>query len=192
MHILILHGIEGHAGIHWQGWLKKELEKKNHTVHMPELPESMHPNRFDWLHKIIQETQDISPSELIIVAHSLSVASALDYIEQTDAKVRALVSVSGFCEDYGAELNSYFMKEKDIQFSEVNKHLAKAYVLFGDNDPYVPQVTLTSLAQRLGVHPEIIKEGGHLNSDSGFSTFPRLLEIIEEITLCPQSVSRSK
>lgn len=182
MHILILHGIEGHAGIHWQGWLKKELEKKNHTVYMPELSQSNHPKRFEWLHEISLQMNDVSLSKLIIVAHSLSVASALDYIEQADAKVRALISVSGFCEDYGAELNSYFMKEKDIQFSAVNKHLAKAYVLFGDNDPYVPQETLTSLAGWLGVQPEIIKEGGHLNSDSGFTTFPRLLEIIEELS----------
>ena len=67
------------------------------------------------------------------------------------------------------------MKEKDIQFSEVNKHVSKVHVLIGDNDPYVPQETLTSLADLLGVHPEIIKDGGHLNIDSGFSTFPQLL-----------------
>ena len=180
MHILIPHGIEGHAGIHWQGWLKKELENNKHTVYMPELPDSNHPKRFEWLHAINQEMKNVPLSKLIIVAHSLSVASALDFIEQADAKVLGLISVSGFCEDYGAELNSYFMKEKDIQFSEVNKHLANAHVLFGDNDPYVPQETLTSLGEWLGVQPEIIKEGGHLNTDSGFSTFPRLLEIIEE------------
>lgn len=148
---------------------------------MPDLPEPARPKRFDWLHAIDQELNDVASSKLIIVAHSLSVASALDYIEQASTKVHGLLSVSGFCEDYGAELNSYFMKEKDIQFSAVHKHLSNAHVLFGDNDPYVPQETLISLSVWLDVQPEIIKEGGHLNTDSGFSTFPRLLEIIEEL-----------
>ena len=54
-------------------------------------------------------------------------------------------------------------------------------VLFGDDDPYVPQEVLYSLAKQLGVQPEIIKNGGHLNTDSGYETFPRLVEIVRRI-----------
>lgn len=183
MNILILHGIEGHAGVHWQGWLKNELEKKNHTVYMPDLPESDHPKRFDWLHTVKDVTKDIPLSDLIIVGHSLGVVSALDFIEQAEHIIHALVSVSGFCDNYGSSLNDYFMIEKDIRFSEVHKHVSKSHVLFGDNDPYVPQETLSSLAQWLEVNPEIVKEGGHLNTDAGFSTFPRLLEIVENLCI---------
>ena len=178
MIILILHGIGGHAGIHWQRWLHDELAKAGHEVIMPNLPDSDHPDRKTWLKTVKENIKDINPSDLIIVAHSLGVTIALDLIENTP--VKALISVSGFAYDYGAELNSYFLKEKTIDFEKANRNLKQAFVIYGDNDPYVPQEVLKSLADNLKVKPEIIKNGGHLNTDSGYKTFPRLLEIIKK------------
>jgi predicted alpha/beta hydrolase family esterase len=54
-------------------------------------------------------------------------------------------------------------------------------VIYGDNDPYVSRDALADLAQQLGVTPVIIPGGGHLNSDSGYSQFPQLLEIVQAI-----------
>jgi hypothetical protein len=177
MTILILHGIEGYAGIHWQKWLHDELVKTGHKVIMPNLPDSDHPDRKTWLKTVKESIKDINSSNLVIVAHSLGVATALDLIENT--RVKVFISVSGFAYAYGAELNSYFMKEKTIDFERVNKNLKQAFVIYGDNDPYLPQEVLKSLAGNLKAKPEIIKNGGHLNTDYGYKTFPRLLEIIK-------------
>lgn len=177
MTILILHGIGGYAGIHWQQWLYDELVKTGHKVIMPNLPDSDHPDRKTWLKTVKESIKDIDSSNLVIVAHSLGVATALDLIENT--RVKVFISVSGFTYDYGAELNSYFMKEKTIDFKRVNKNLKQAFVIYGDNDPYLPQEVLKSLADNLKAKPEIIKNGGHLNTDYGYKTFPRLLEIIK-------------
>ncbi|MCR4286210.1 MAG: alpha/beta fold hydrolase [Candidatus Kaiserbacteria bacterium] len=186
MHILILHGIGAEAGAHWQRWLGHELEKEGHTVHMPDLPDASHPDRFDWLEYVKGILQDIPPAQLIIVGHSLGVVTALDFIEQSHTKVHGLVSVSGFPRDYGSELNSYFMKEKELDFMIINAMLETAIVWYGDNDPYVPQVTLQSLADELEVTAHVVSRGGHLNTEAGYEVFPALLESIVEI--CPTNI----
>lgn len=181
MTILIIHGIGGHAGIHWQQWLHDELIKNGYAVLMPNLPNSDHPDRKEWLQIIKDEIKDIDPQELIIVGHSLGATTALDLLEEINGKVKGLISVSGFAEDYGVQMNSYFLSEKHIDFSKVKEHVENSFVIFGDNDPYVPQNELQSVADQLGVVPKIIPNGGHLNADAGFTTFPYLLEIIEKL-----------
>ena len=181
MTILILHGIDGHAGIHWQQWLNEQLRMHGHKVIMPNLPDANRPSRRVWLDTIKEAIKDIDLSRLIIVAHSLGVPSALDFIESLSGKIAGLISVSGFADDYGAKLNSYFMAEKEIDFGKVNESLQHASVIYGDNDPYVPQSSLKLLADNLGVKPIVIKEGGHLNTDAGYTSFPLLLDVIQEM-----------
>ncbi len=177
MTIVILHGIGGYAGIHWQQWLYDNLVKLGHKVIMPNLPNPARPDRKTWLKTIQEIIKDTDLKNLTIIAHSLSVATSLDLIEETP--IKKLVSVSGFASDYGAELNSYFLKERAVDFYKVNRNLKEAFVVYGDDDPYVPQKELKSLAENLKVKPEIIPKGGHLNTESGYTTFPRLLEIIK-------------
>lgn len=180
MHVLILHGIQSHAGEHWGRWLARELEKKKHTVDMPELPNSMHPDRFEWLAYVKDLLVEVSPKNLLMIGHSLGVVTALDFIEQSEKKVHGLISVSGFAEDYGADLNGYFMRQKELDFNAINDHLAKSFVLYGDNDPYVPQQTLENLSTLLDVTPKIIPNGGHLNTSAGYEEFPLLVELAKK------------
>ncbi len=181
MTVLILHGIDGHAGIHWQEWLHNELEILGHKVIMPTLPDAHHPKRSTWLSTIEQIVAHVPTSELVLVGHSLGVASALDFVEGSPTPIKGLVSVSGFATNYGAVLNAYFMAERSIDFTKVNKKLENAFVFYGSNDPYVPQTELANLAMQLSVSPTIIPNGGHLNADAGFTTFPELLSTITAI-----------
>ncbi len=181
MTFLILHGIGGHAGIHWQQWLHDELVKDGHTVVMPDLPDSGHPDRQTWLKTVKNIADSINPGELIIVSHSLGVPTALDYIEQADALLHGLASVSGFAVVLNSDLNDYFMKEKTIDFEKVRPNIRRSVVFYGDNDPYVPQTALKSLADELKAEPIVISKGGHLNSDAGFTKFPQLLDAVKSL-----------
>ncbi len=178
---MIIHGIGGYAGIHWQKWLHDELEKKGHMVLMPSLPESDHPNRRTWLKLVQQIITPLEHRKTIIIAHSLGVTTALDVIEKLPEPIDALITVSGFSTDYQAELNSYFLKEKSIDFTRIKSNCLHFKVIYGDNDPFVPQSILLELAQNLGVNPIVIPNGKHLNADAGFATFPILLKEIESI-----------
>jgi predicted alpha/beta hydrolase family esterase len=174
--VLIIHGIGGHAGIHWQQWLADERAARGYSILMPDLPAADHPDRQTWLNEIVKALTAADLSELTIVGHSLGVTTALDFLEQADGQVNGLVAVSGFAESYGAELNDYFLQEKSIDFTKVRQHLRRAVVLYGDDDPYVKQEALRYVADSLGVEPIVIPHGGHLNSEAGYGEFPQLLE----------------
>lgn len=182
MKILILHGIEGKAGDHWEQWLHNQLVAAGHTVIMPTLPQSDHPDREAWLAAIKQSLDGVAVSDLVIVGHSLGVPAALDFIETVSDKVKALISVSGFAYDYGSDLNNDYLSKKEIDFAKVHEHLGESFVFYSDNDPYVPQEVLHNLAEKLGVTAIVIPNGGHLNTSTGFTTFPALLEKIESLT----------
>lgn len=180
MTVLILHGIMGKAGENWMQWFHDELVKRGHKVLMPELPDSDHPNREDWL-KTIQSVLQNVDDKIVFVGHSLGVTSALDYCSVTSRKIHALVSVSGFFEPYGMELNNYFLQARTINVNKVRQNIEHSYVIYGDNDPYVPQVELKKVAGLLKVKPVIVKNGGHLNSAAGYTQLPQVLKFIETL-----------
>lgn len=153
MNVLIVHGIMGRAGIHWQQWLHDELARNGHTVLMPEMPHAEHPDRTEWLETIKTVTADIAVEDLVIIGHSLGVTTALDFVESVSTPVRGLVSVAGFARDWQAELNSYFLAERTIDLAAVRTHVRSAAVFFADTDPYVPQEELWYVARELGVEP---------------------------------------
>lgn len=177
--VLIIHGVGGHAGIHWQQWLHDQLEGQGHKVLMPNMPEPDHPDRKTWLEEVKAALNEVNLSQLTIVGHSLGVTTALDFIEQANNRVNRLLSVAGFAKDYGAEMNGYFLQEKLVDFEKVRNNLRWAAVIYGDNDPYVPQAELKYVADSLGVQPVIVHDGGHLNSETGFTEFQQLLEMLK-------------
>lgn len=175
---LIIHGIGGYAGIHWQQWLYDELQEKGYRVLMPDLPNPDHPDRQTWLREITKSLQGIELKELVIIGHSLGATTALDFLELADGQVNELIVVSGFAKNYGAELNEYFLAERSIDFEKVKSHLDKVVVVYGDDDPYVAQDALRYVADSLSVEPIIIPNGGHLNTEAGFTEFPQLIGLL--------------
>ena len=45
----LIHGWEGSPEEGWRPWLKKELEKRNFSVTVPEMPDSKYPTIDKWL-----------------------------------------------------------------------------------------------------------------------------------------------
>ena len=180
MTVLILHGIMGRAGENWGQWLHDECIKLGHKVIMPDLPKSDHPERREWL-KIITNLLTPIDDEIVVVGHSLAVTSILDYCETSGKQIRAVVSVSGFYEPYGMELNDYFLKAKEIDIKKTKQSISSLFAIYGDDDPYVPQSTLRKTADDLGVEPVVVKNGGHLNKAAGFTTLPQVLDFISSL-----------
>lgn len=177
--VLILHGVSGYAGKHWMQWLHDELIQKDFDIIMPTLPNADSPAKSEWLESINQILKNIEPEFLTIVGHSLGVPAALQYIQDQNKKIKGLISVSGFHRDYGSEINTEFMKETNIDLENVRNLITNKSVIFGDNDPYVAQEVLHELSTGLEVEPIILKNAGHVNTDTGYTTLPLILELID-------------
>lgn len=181
MKVLILHGIHGHAGKHWMQWLYDRLSENGFDVMMPDLPNSTDPSYLDWIpfiQKIFSKFNHDELSDLIVVGHSMGVPAALEVIQDLSFPIKALYSIAGFYKDYGSELNRNFMSSLSINIVKAKNNIQNSFVIFGDDDPYVPQDILKELAIGLGVEPIILKKAGHVNSDTGYVKFESLLDEI--------------
>jgi uncharacterized protein len=176
---LILHGVSGYAGKHWMQWLHDELIQKDFEIIMPTLPNADSPIKSEWLEFITKILQNVDHQSLTIVGHSLGVPAGLQYIQDQNIKIKGLISVSGFHRDYCSEINTKFMKETNIDLANLKNLITNKSVIFGDNDPYVPQEVLYELANGLEVEPIVLKNAGHVNTDTGYSTLPVILELID-------------
>jgi predicted alpha/beta hydrolase family esterase len=171
--ILILHGINGKAGIFWQSWLAEKCREDGGKVIMPTLPDPKSPDRYEWLEAIITSLSKVSQLDnLWIVAHSLGVPSALDYLETIDKKIQGLISVGGFYKPYGLELNEEFMQVKKIRIDSIKDKVEHKYVIRSKNDPYVDQGALAELAEDFEANDFIIRDGKHFQHGRYVKEFP--------------------
>lgn len=183
--VLILHDLGGIKKTKWEKWLHDELLKRGYIVTMPNFTNADFPDRKAWMYELEQIMLMINSDQLIIIGHSIGVALALDYIEQSVMPVKALISVAGFTVDNGNQRYTYFLRQKDIDFKKVIANTQHVLVVYGENDPYVSSDSLQDLAQDLQVNPIIIRGGGHLDTDKGYATFPLILEAVEKIAALP-------
>ena len=177
--IVILHGINGFAG--WQNRVSKQLSAKKYKVIMPVFPNWDHPDRKECLSVLKKSLSGLNLKNIILIGHSLGATVACDFLETIKIPIAKFISVSGFGEDYKEKLNSYFLKEKEINYKKVILHSNKRIIIYGDNDPYVPQKTLIKFASEINADDiYIVENGGHLSTGGGFTEFPLLIDLIEE------------
>jgi predicted alpha/beta hydrolase family esterase len=185
MKTVIFHGTDGSPDGNWFPWLKTELEKLGHEVFVPKMPTPDNQSVDTW----VEATHDQLPfkfdSDTILIGHSLGATWILDALSYPPTKpVKASFLVSGFLEDLGDEFfdsHNHTFTHFPIDWEKVRTHAGKITIFHGDNDPYVPTAQAEKLAKKLGVKPIFIKNGGHLNAESGYTKFPELLKMIKEI-----------
>ena len=188
MNFIILHGTFGSPDGNWFPWLSKELEKIGHEVVCPQLPTPEGQNPEGWI-KVIKESVEKlgGPSnEIIFIAHSMSPLSVCQYLETIDKKIGACFFVSGFAKMSEKDLGEYnllnepFIK-KGVDWNKVKENCGEIVCFAGDNDPYIPFEILEEFPKLCGAKKLIVvPNGGHLNSEFGYTTFPLLLKTIRE------------
>ena len=187
MNFVILHGTEGTPDGNWFPWLSKELEKLGHKTIRPVLPTPEGQNVKNWTKVIDEAVRKIGgpDEETVIIAHSISPMAVCHYLNKYEAKIGAAFFVSGFT-DYVDELEPYHTVhprffDKDFDWEILKKNCSKIICFVGDNDPYLPQDVLKRFSELcLAKKFILISKGGHLNSESGYTTFPLLLETIRK------------
>ncbi len=175
---IILHGSFGSKDGNWFPWLKKELENKNIKVDVPQMPVGVGSQNFEnWSAEL--NKLEIN-SDTTIIAHSIAPIFVCKYLITNKIKVKKLIFVCGF--------NNYLGIDSD--FDAVNKPMfidnyidAKKYCdnivcFYSDNDPYVKFEVEKEFADEISSKQYIIKNGGHINTESGYTKFEEILEEI--------------
>ena len=182
-HVLIVHGTKGGPDINWFPWLKKELEDKGHTVSLPRFPTPENQSFDSWLAIAEQHLKNIDPANTILVGHSSGAAFVLRLAERTPTPFHALFAVCPFVDDIGIPeynaLNASFLHH-DFDWGKIKRGAQKFVLFAGDNDPYVPSACAEKVARHLSAPLHIIKNGGHLNGESGFHAFDALLRDMKD------------
>ena len=187
MKFVILHGTEGTPEGNWFPWLSKELEKLGHKTIRPVLPTPEGQNIENWTKVINSAVEEVGGSDknTVIVAHSMSPMAVCHYLNKYNVKIGAAFFVSGFT-DYVDDLEPYHTVnprffDKNFDWEKLKKNCSKIICFAGDNDPYLPQDVLQRFSTLCGAKEFIIiPNGGHLNAESGYTTFPLLLETIKK------------
>lgn len=176
---IILHGSFGSKDGNWFPWLKQQLEANGKFVNVPQMPIGVGNQNFESWSKVLN---NLAINEnTTIIAHSVSPIFICKYIIINKIKVKKLILVCGF--------NNYLVG--DHNFDEVNapmfidnyidvkKYCNDIVCYYSDNDPYVRFEVEKEFADTISNKQYIIKNGGHLNDESGYTVFEEILESLD-------------
>lgn len=162
---IIVHCWEGYPNYCWYPWVKKELEKKNFQVIIPEMPDTNNPKLNEWLPKLKDSVKE-PDNELYLVGHSLGCITILRYLEslKEDIKIAGVIMVAGFVDNLGyKEIESFF--QTPINYEKIRKHANKFVAIHSDNDPYVSLDNGDIFKKKLGAKVIIKKNMNHFSGE---------------------------
>jgi len=176
--VVIIHGTKGSPESNWFLWLASSLKESDFTVYVPKMPTPEGQSLDSWLSVFHTEVGPVD-STTTIIGHSVGAVFLLRLLESLDTPIHCAVLVAGFTGPLGIpeydELNSSFVNGA-FNWAKIRKSAGEILCFSGDNDPYVPLAQGLEIADNLGVTPNIIPGGGHLNSEFGYNSFPVLLK----------------
>jgi uncharacterized protein len=131
--------------------------------------------------KTFDEFNKYIDKNTIFIGHSVGCAFLLNVLENIKKPIRATFLVAPFTgllpkEDLNPLIESF--SNKNFDWKKIKKNSKKFYIICSTNDPYVPAEKGRFIAKNLGSKVIAIKDGGHLNKNSGYDRFDLLLELI--------------
>ena len=175
---IILHGSFGSSKGNWIPWLKSTIESKNKIVETPQMPVGVGNQNYErWSKKF--DNLNINENT-VIIAHSIAPVFICKYLILNKIKVKKLIFVCGFNnylginEQYDAVNKPMFIDN----YMDVKNYCKDIICFYSDNDPYVKFEVEKEFADNLDAKQIIIHNGGHINSESGYTSFEEILEYI--------------
>lgn len=176
----IIHGSFSSPFSNWIPYLRNEIAGKELEVYTPDLPSGVgYQNYTNWEEMMLGYVKSgLINENTTIYAHSIAPIFVCKFLVNNGIKIKRLISVCGF--------NNYLGIDKD--YDEVNKSMffddiekVKEYCrdivcYYTDNDPYVKYSVEKDFADAVASKQFIIRGGGHLNVEYGYTEFPELLK----------------
>jgi len=170
---LILHGWGGSDAPHWQAELASEIAKNYGTVAFPLLDNCHFPSKNRWIKQVKALLEEFKPDT--VVCHSLANTLWFWLCQENITSVQRLFMVSPpSLTTTEATIKTFFPcpQPQNVCAKEV-------HVIVSDNDPWIQLNEAEEIANAIGASYRVIKNGGHINADSGFGKW----ELIEELVL---------
>ena len=175
---IILHGSFGSKDGNWFPWLKKELENRNCKVEVPQMPIGVGIQNYDsWSKEFSKLTIGENTT---VVAHSIAPVFVCKYLINNKIKVKKLIFVCGFNNYLGIDPDFDAVNEPMFldNLEEIKNYCDDIICFYSDNDPYVSFDVEKLFATSITDNQHIIKDGGHINSESGYTEFNELLKYL--------------
>ena len=134
--VLIIHGWESNSREHWFLAEKERLEKLGYEVVVPDMPNTLHPQKEEWV-KVIE---DFNPDEnSILIGHSLGGVTILRYLEIAKNKTRKCIFIATPIRTLGARYEGIenFL-EGDFDWNKIQGNARKLVIFNQTEDPAVP------------------------------------------------------
>ena len=179
----IIHGSFSSPFSNWIPWLRTELEKRSKVVYTPDLPSGVGYQNYENWEKMLKCYCDsgLINENTIIYGHSIAPVFISKFLVKNKIKVKKLIFVCGFNNYLGIN-EEYDNVNESMYFDdleEVKKYADEIICYYSDNDPYVKYEAEQDFASRVSTKEVVIKNGGHLNSESGYTAFEELLKYID-------------
>lgn len=175
---VIIHGSFGSSDGNWFPWLKNKLKEKGLEVHVPQMPVGVGKQNFESWSEVLDRL-DID-GDTVIIAHSIAPVFVCKYLIQNRLKVKKLIFVCGFNNYLGID-DDYDSVNKPMyldNLEDIKKYCDEIVCFYSDDDPYVPYAVEKQFADTVADEQIVIKNGGHINSESGFEEFGEILDFI--------------
>jgi hypothetical protein len=173
MRVIVAHGWEGYPEEGWFPWLKRELEKKDFKVAVPQLPEPENPRIQKWV-PALEKAVGVPDEETFFVGHSMGCQAIARYLEKLPKGVKTggAVFVAGFFKRLTGLEDDPDVKEIDrhwltapLDFKKVKSHLKGSVAIFSDDDPWVPLDNQDDFRKKLGSEIIIEHHKGHFSGN---------------------------
>ncbi len=188
----IVHGTLGSPVGNWFPWLAGELNVLGVRTIVPAMPTPENQSLINWRAAFLEQVGELDESS-ILIGHSVGALFLLRLLERMEQRIACTVLVAPLIGDIGNptydKLNSSFLIGAGFNWQNVRSKGGSIHIFCGENDPYVPLIQPLEVAKQLEINPNIIKNGGHLNSEAGFNSFELLLE---HLYLLPEIVAEKR
>jgi predicted alpha/beta hydrolase family esterase len=157
----------------WAPWLKKKLDGMGYETHFQTMPDPVGAHRNIWLPHLENEVK--VGLDDVLIGWSSGATAAMRYAETH--KILGSILVSPSYTDLGDESekqSGYFDGPWD--WKAIKSNQKKIALVFGDDDPYIPQSEFAYIAVHLGPDKLKIPGGGHFEKRQDMNEVLRYIE----------------
>lgn len=166
-----------HWAFGWTPWLKIELEKLGFPIFFETMPDSIIARSEYWL-PFLEKHVKVGENDVIIGWSSGAVA-AMRYAEENRILGSVLIAPCYTDLDDDLERQSGYY-DKSWQWERIKANQKNIALIWGDDDPYIPQSEFEFIAKQLSPTQIKIHKGQHFIERQ---TFPELPEYVKQAYL---------